>query len=74
MAARSASVEKLTTAITIRASDHHRRALEEISRIDGVTPSEFLRTIIDREWDRRAEDIQKMRDVIANARKKNRAA
>lgn len=73
MAARSASVEKLTTAITIRASDNHRRALDEICLIEGGTPSEFLRSVIDREWAARAEDIQKILSLRANAKKKRAA-
>ncbi len=71
---KSASIEKLTVQTNFRLSDQHRRALADLARLDEVTPSEYIRRMIDREWTARAEDIQRVTEVFAEVRKKKRAA
>lgn len=74
MAARSQTIDKLTTMFSFRVSDVQSRAVHEIARLDGVTAGELLRKFIDREWAERAEDLKRVREVFADVRKKKRAA
>ncbi len=66
-------VDKLTKQANFKFTDLQHRALHELSRLHGLTTGELIRSYVERDWAEHAEDLKKIDETIAKARKKRAA-